>query len=155
METLDKVHLGVEQAEADEIPELYDKRPDWPQAEAGHSPMTTQFPESVPHSQCCKWATVILYSTPLVPSPGFRDWVASTFCGLVETMMHNQSWQEITLLLPDQSLGFWKAFITTTNMRSDSFMVFPKVQFCPHPTSLVLPINAILESIMTSTRSGQ
>lgn len=94
METLDKVQLGVEQAEADELPELYDKRPDWPQAEVGHSRMTTQLPESVPHSQCCKWATVILYSTPLVPSPGFWDWMVSTFCGLVETMMHNQSWQE-------------------------------------------------------------
>lgn len=94
METLDKMQLGVEQAEVDEIPELYDKRPDWPQAEAGHSPVTTQFPDSVLHSQCGKWATVILYSTPPVPSPAFRDWVASTFCGLVETMMHNQSWQE-------------------------------------------------------------
>lgn len=94
METLDKTQLGVEQAEVDEIPELYDKRPDWPQAEAGHSLVTTQFPDSVLHSQCGKWATVVLYSTPPVPSPAFRDWPASTFRGLVETMMHRQSWQE-------------------------------------------------------------
>ena len=94
METLDRAKLAVEQAEADEIPELYDKRPNWPQAEPGHSHMTRQSPESILHSQCCKWVIVILYSTPSVPSLGCRDWVVSTFCGLAETIMSNQSWEE-------------------------------------------------------------
>lgn len=92
METLDKMQLGVEQAEVDEIPELYDKRPDWPQA-SGSQPATTQFPDSVLHP--VRQMALSLYSAPPVPSTAFSGtgW-ASTFCGLVETMMHSQSWQE-------------------------------------------------------------
>ena len=158
METLDRAKLAVEQAEADEIPELYDKRPNWPQAEPGHSHMTRQSPESILHSQCCKWVIVILYSTPSVPSLGCRDWVVSTFCGLAETIMSNQSWEENHTFAARLEHGFLEG--THHHHPQTRIPIPPLLSLkCSSPRSshfaVVPPTKAILESIMTSTRSGQ
>lgn len=104
------------------FPEWYDKRPDWPPAEAGNSLWLTN------PSQCLSYTpnasgdshSPLHSSSAILRLQGLG---VSALHGLVETMKGNQSWEEnqVTLLLLDYSVGFWKPLITTTPTQASRF----------------------------------